>query len=109
MNLAWFELYVEDPSTPYPTPEPTASPLAPVTSSPSKTSSYAPSVSPSTPYPTPEPTASPLAPVASSPSKTYAPSVSLPTTNTCIPARSNCFLKQKEKGCDDQICEQKVC
>jgi len=49
---------------------------------------------------------------SSSPSSkrsSYAPSTSLPTTNTCIPAGSNCFIKHKEVGCNDESCEQQVC
>merc|ERR1712226_548174 len=66
---------------------------------------------PPTPSPTPEPTASPVASDSSPPSKTssFTPSASLPTTDTCIPAGSNCFLKNKGAGCDDLSCEQKVC
>ena len=32
-----------------------------------------------------------------------------PTSDMCIPAGSNCFMKHKEGGCNDQSCEQKVC
>merc|ERR1711862_348029 len=37
------------------------------------------------------------------------PSVSLPPTNSCIPAGSSCFGKRSETGCDDLVCGQKVC
>jgi len=32
-----------------------------------------------------------------------------PTTDTCIPAGSNCFMSHRGKGCNDQSCEQQVC
>jgi len=46
--------------------------------------------------------------VTQSPSTT--PSSVRPTPpENCIPAGSNCFVKQKKAGCDETSCEQKVC
>jgi len=56
------------------------------------------------PAPTASPTASPTVSPTVSPT-----TVSLPTTDMCIPAGSNCFTKHSEAGCNDQSCEEKVC
>jgi len=60
---------------------------------------------------TDSPTPSPVDHVTQSPSTT--PSSVRPTpSDNCIPAGSNCFVKQKAQkkaGCDNTGCEQKVC
>jgi len=73
----------------------TSSPIVSPTDSPTVSPTDSPTVSP-TVSPTDSPTASPT-------------TVSLPTTDMCIPAGSNCFTKHSKAGCNDQSCAEKVC
>lgn len=50
----------------------------------------------------PTPTTSPTTSNTSSPTKA-------PSSVMCIPAGSNCFMKQSEAGCNNESCESKVC
>merc|ERR1711957_1041614 len=64
---------------------------------------------------TTSPTTIPTSPTTPSPttgSPTLAPTKttsSTPTNSTCASPGSNCFIKQKGKGCDDESCMNVIC
>ena len=55
-------------------------------------------------------TDSPTNPPSTISPSTTPPPTAMPTSlEDCVPAGSNCFVKQKNAGCDDASCEQEVC